>query len=102
MICGMERCQGVGGIAFLCFGQGCKDLAVFSLCFGYVVLYARQSPLQSGEGFHGRQWVSALSEGLMVNRTECPCNMLGMVRRLSGLFFIIFLTLLANFGGIVL
>lgn len=35
----------------------------------------------------------------MVNTTECPCNMFGMVHRLSGLFFIIFVPLLANFGG---
>lgn len=34
----------------------------------------------------------------MVNTTECPCNMFGMVYRLSGLFFIIFVPLLANFG----
>lgn len=34
----------------------------------------------------------------MVNTTECPYNMLGMVHRLSGLFFIIFVPLLANFG----
>lgn len=34
-----------GGIGFLCFDQGWKDLAVFSLCFVYMVLYAWQSLL---------------------------------------------------------
>lgn len=91
-----EQCQRVGGIAFPCCDQGWEDLAVFSLCFGYMVPYVWKSPSYSGKVFYGSQRVSPLSEGLTVSDTEGPCNMLGMVRSLLGLAFIVFLPLLAN------